>query len=249
MRIFASWSGDQARQIAELLKTWIPAVIQDAEVYVSSNDIGKGSRWLSSVTDNLSSIDFGIIVVTKNNINAPWILFEAGALSKSVNGVVIPLLCGVESLDAATSPLSQFQYAKPTFEDIRDLIVRVNTASAKPLGSERLEAAFAKWWPDFETQYGGIELDAADTAKKGSQADKLSSLEDVVLQLLSETRQLGRRVDGLIESKRPTLQVRIPRDENGRWVTNVVPTILGGTSLGPDSGDPSDPNNGPLGPR
>lgn len=193
MRIFASWSGTPAKDVAELLRAWIPSVVQDAEVYVSSQDIGKGARWQTSVTDNLAGIDFGIIVVTPSNIVAPWIMFEAGALSKTVNGVVIPLLCGVEALEAATSPLSQFQWAKPQKEDIRDVMSRINAASTKPLEIDRFSAAFEKWWPEFESGYAGIELEPKET--KRTNTEKVSAVEDAVAVLLDNMQRLSRKVD------------------------------------------------------
>jgi hypothetical protein len=199
MRLFASWSGEESKRIAELLKTWIPCVIQDAEVYVSSQDIGKGERWLASVSNNLAEIDFGIIVVTKTNLTAPWILFEAGALSKSVKGVVAPLLCGVENLEAAKSPLTQFQYVRPVADEMRDLMVQVNAFSAKPLDQIRVEAAFAKWWPDFETAYQAIELEDAKPAKKETDTTRLQNIEEALGEVMLELRRL-RQQPGLTQA-------------------------------------------------
>ncbi|MCM0752020.1 hypothetical protein DEA98_14220 [Brucella pseudogrignonensis] len=192
MRIFASWSGEESKQIAELLKSWIPCVLQDADVYVSSQDIGKGERWLSSVTSNLSEIDFGIIVVTKSNMNAPWILFEAGALSKSVKGFVVPLLCGVETFEAATSPLTQFQYVRAVRHEMKDLIVQTNSVCPKPLDLKRVDAAFDKWWPDFEKAFAEIKLPDTKQAKKETDASRLSNIEDALGEVMLELRRMRR---------------------------------------------------------
>ncbi|MXN51893.1 hypothetical protein GR158_12245 [Shinella sp. AETb1-6] len=190
MRIFASWSGEESKQIAELLKSWIPCVIQDAEVYVSSQDIGKGERWLASVSNNLAEIDFGIIVVTKTNVAAPWILFEAGALSKSVKGIVAPLLCGVENFEAAKSPLTQFQYARPVAEEMKDLMLQINTFCAKPLDQTRVEASFNKWWPDFEASYSTIELPDAKAPKRETDNARLQNIEEGLSEVMFELRRM-----------------------------------------------------------
>lgn len=192
MRIFASWSGEESKQIAELLKSWIPCVVQDAEVYVSSQDIGKGERWLASVSNNLAEIDFGIIVVTKTNVTAPWILFEAGALSKSVKGIVAPLLCGVENFEAAKSPLTQFQYVRPVAEEMKDLVLQINTFCAKPLDQTRVEAAFNKWWPDFEALYSKIELPEAKPPRRESDNARLQNIEEGLSEVMFELRRLRR---------------------------------------------------------
>lgn len=198
VRIFASWSGDESRQIAELFKAWIPSVIQDAEVYVSSQDIGKGERWQASVSNSLAEIDFGVIIVTKTNVNAPWILFEAGALSKSVKGIVVPLLCGVENFEAAKSPLTQFQYARVVEEEMRDLVLQINTYLAKPLDQARVERAFAKWWPDFISGYEAIELPDDKPAKKETDNARLTNIEAALSEVMIELRRMRTANDILL---------------------------------------------------
>ena len=45
MKIFVSWSGDFSHAVAKALKDWLPNVIQAVEVFLSSEDIAKGSQW------------------------------------------------------------------------------------------------------------------------------------------------------------------------------------------------------------
>ena len=84
MKVFISWSGEKSHKIANILREWMPCVIQSIKPYVSSKDIDKGARWSTDIAKELEDSYFGIICVTKSNINAPWINFEAGALSKAV---------------------------------------------------------------------------------------------------------------------------------------------------------------------
>jgi predicted nucleotide-binding protein len=80
---------------------------------MSSHDIEKGERWLSTIFKSLEDINFGVVVLTPDNFNAPWILFEAGALSKNLTKArVVPILCGVSDSDLSKNPLSSFQYIK-----------------------------------------------------------------------------------------------------------------------------------------
>lgn len=197
MRVFASWSGEESRQIAELLKSWIPSVVQDAEVYVSSQDIGKGERWLASVSSNLAEIDFGIIIVTRSNVNAPWILFEAGALSKSVKGIVVPLLCGVENFEAAKSPLTQFQYATVAEGDLRDLVLQINSFCEKPLEQARIEASFKKWWPDFNDAYNKIEHLEPKAPKKETDSTRLENIENAMGEVMNELKRMRVHQDSI----------------------------------------------------
>lgn len=93
MKVFISWSGDVSRRAAMALKDWLPNVIQTVDPFVSSENIQKGARWFTDVGAELEAAKFGIICLTPDNLTAPWLLFEAGALSKSLSqSRVSPLL-------------------------------------------------------------------------------------------------------------------------------------------------------------
>lgn len=171
MKLFISWSGDASKAAAELFKDWLPYVIQEADVWVSSQDIAKGERWSAAIWENLAEIDFGLLMVTKANAEAPWLMFEAGALSKSIKSKVIPILCDVDRLQLAKTPLTQFQDAQITKDDIFGVVVAINAVCTVPLESSRLRAIFDKWWPDFEGAYKGINFGAPKSAKKAADND------------------------------------------------------------------------------
>ena len=168
MKIFVSWSGTYSKHVAELLRDWIPNVIQEAYVYVSSQDIAKGEAWPDSVRGNLSEIDLGVVVVTKTNYEAPWILFEAGALSKSVRSRMIPLLCDVDHVELSKSPLRLFQSSMVNEADVLAMKQSLNSFATTPLTDERLTVAFSKWWPDFHDQFDRLKPDAPKAAKSKS---------------------------------------------------------------------------------
>ena len=82
MKVFISWSGNISLKVALIFRDWLPSVIQSIEPYVSSEDIDKGARWSTDIAKELENSTFGILCVTKENLEAPWLSFEAGALSK-----------------------------------------------------------------------------------------------------------------------------------------------------------------------
>ena len=82
MKVFLSWSGDLSHRIACEFRDWLPCVLQYAKPYVSSQDIDKGARWTTDIAKELHESAYGILCITRENIEAPWINFEAGALSK-----------------------------------------------------------------------------------------------------------------------------------------------------------------------
>ena len=100
MNIFISWSGDLSRELGEALRDWLPAVIQNVKPFFTPNDIEKGSRWSKEVGHELENSSFGIFCLTRENLSKPWIMFEAGALSKKLDASkVCPILFGVDSTD------------------------------------------------------------------------------------------------------------------------------------------------------
>jgi len=109
MKVFISWSGPISREVAVALRDWLPSVIQAVEPYVSSEDIDPGVRWGVDIAGQLDDTEFGVLCVTRNNVTAPWLNFEAGALSKSVErSRVVPFLIDLSpSLDISrTAPRS-----------------------------------------------------------------------------------------------------------------------------------------------
>ena len=68
--------------------------------FVSTQDIASGEDWYEKIKGELHASDLGIMCITKENVKAPWLYFEAGALIGN-DLKVIPLLvnCDQRSLD------------------------------------------------------------------------------------------------------------------------------------------------------
>ena len=120
MKVFISWSGDKSLKVAKILKDWIPCVIQDIQPYFSTEDIDKGARWSSDIAKELSDADFGILCVTKDNLESQWLNFEAGALSKTLDKVkVCSFLFDLKPSEISNSPILQFQMTNVDRDDIK----------------------------------------------------------------------------------------------------------------------------------
>lgn len=84
-------SGDKNKAAANALRDRISDVFQTVNCWMSEVDIDAGTRWSDKVSEVLEDTNIGIICVTKQNLAAPWLLFEAGALAKSIGeSYVIP---------------------------------------------------------------------------------------------------------------------------------------------------------------
>ena len=53
MKVFISWSGELSKTLAEILKRWLPAVIQAVKPYYTPDDITKGVRWNTDIAKEL----------------------------------------------------------------------------------------------------------------------------------------------------------------------------------------------------
>jgi len=152
MKIFISWSGSTSKRIAEVLREWIPKVIQSAEPFLSSKDIPSGSRWLDKLNRELSETSIGIIILTKSTVKAPWLLFEAGALSKEFSSSrVIPILFGINK-DEVNGPLSQFQILESTNQDFIKLFKEINSISSKKINDEIITDLVDTYWYRIQRQ-------------------------------------------------------------------------------------------------
>jgi hypothetical protein len=185
LRVFISWSGERAKAVAEALHTWLPDVLAHrVTAFVSSEDIAKGDRGLTKIAEELESAHFGIVVVTAENQNTPWINFEAGALGKSlVDGKVAPLLVGLSNLQL-TGPLRQFQNTDAADKRAMfDLVKSINAAHpSEPLHLRTMETLFNSMWDPFADQLE--KALASDTtaapAHERAEADVLNELVETV---------------------------------------------------------------------
>jgi hypothetical protein len=148
MKVFISWSGDQSRELADVLRDWLPAVLQSVKPFFTPSDIEKGARWGKDIAQELEASSFGIFCLTKENLTKPWIMFEAGALSKRMDtSKVCPVLFGVENADLE-GPLVQFQASPFSETEMRKLVKTLNAGLGElRLDDSVLNSVFEMWWP------------------------------------------------------------------------------------------------------
>jgi hypothetical protein len=158
MKVFLSWSGSRSRAVAEALSDWLPQVIQSVDPWISS-DIDKGARWIQEIASQLESMRIGIICLTQDNLSAPWILFESGALSKTKEAYVCTFLLDIRPA-SVEQPLGQFNHTAYQKEDVYRLLQTINktvgSSGERPLSEAQLEAAFEVWWPKLDLKLKAI---------------------------------------------------------------------------------------------
>jgi len=194
MKVFLSWSGKRSRFVAEALRGWLPRVIQSLRPWMSDEDIAAGSRWLLDVSGQLADAKVGILCVTPENQGNPWLVFEAGALSKTLDQpFVCPLLFDLGPAQL-TGPLAQFQALTLDRAGVLRVLQNLNNVLGhEALSQKDLEEIFEVWWPKLEQRLAEIPpIDQEEhIAKRG--------VEDLLEEVLGNTREQLRRENVRIE--------------------------------------------------
>jgi hypothetical protein len=137
MKVFVSWSGDVSKQLAEVLSKWLPKTLQYVKPYFSPDDIEKGSRWDSEISQELKASKVCIVALTRRCLDSKWIMFEAGAISTSHDKArVCAILFDIKPTNVV-GPLQSFQATEFSKDEIRRLLVTINSNA-----EERMLAQF-----------------------------------------------------------------------------------------------------------
>jgi hypothetical protein len=194
MKVFISWSGELSKKVAELISIWLPDTLQGIKTWISSEDIDKGAIWFNEIAGTLSETNFGIICLTSDNINNPWILFEAGALSKGLSkNKVCPLLVNLSATNLKP-PISQFNCVLPTKSDLYKMLKSINNEQdTGRLTEERLEKTFDRWWEVFEKEFKKILSEF-----KPEKTIQQRATNELLEEILESTRAVQRGMHSII---------------------------------------------------
>ena len=129
--IFLSWSGGRSKFIGGILKKWLPRIIQNINVLYSTKDIPKGKVWFEYIREALEKCNLGIVILTPENVESKWVLFEAGAVQKKTSeSTVYTLLYDLEPKDV-DYPLAGFQHTVFEKKDFKTLVNDINKKLAE----------------------------------------------------------------------------------------------------------------------
>ena len=231
MKVFLSWSGNKSEKIAMVFRDWLPEVIQEIEPFLSSEDIETGSRWSTDIAKELADTSFGILCVTRQNIAAPWLNFEAGALSKTIDSArVCPFLFDISGLEVK-GPLLQFQSATPKKDDLKKLVSSINKACEKnPLSEERFNETFDIWYPNLDEKLTELKnaKDEADGEEDNGAPDTKENPE-----ILEEILELTRTNQKLIRAlEKDSATVKALNELNPMIRTLMVRSLQKDSALG-----------------
>jgi hypothetical protein len=228
MDVFISWSGERSRAAAEALRGWLPKIINAIKPWLSSADIDKGARWSTDVAARLEIAKAGIICLTPSNLHSDWILFEAGALSKTLkNTFVCPLLIGLEPTDIK-GPLAQFQATRAIKDELLQLLKTLNAALGDgALPDSHIDEAFEVWWPKLDEQLKKLPPDGSTSVPSRTERDLL---EEILQYVRNQSRNLATGTDLSEDDRREIIKGRIER------AVKSIDESVGTISFYPSSG-------------
>ena len=148
MKVFVSWSKSASQSVAESFAAWLPRVLQECEPFISS-DTEKGDAWFDTIEKNLAEARVGVLFLTPQNRDAPWLNYEAGALRTLRSGNMKRLCAVFVGMKTADydGPLKNFQMTNFVDKaDMLKLLKAINQAMERPLDAGRLEEEFEEKW-------------------------------------------------------------------------------------------------------
>ncbi|OYW20198.1 MAG: hypothetical protein B7Z55_07640 [Planctomycetales bacterium 12-60-4] len=185
MRVFISFSGDASQQMALALHDWIRRVMHGVQPWMSHRDVAAGNIWMETLLTNLRGTNFGIICLTPENKNMPWLHFEAGAVWRNVEAAhVCPYLLSL-SPEELVGSLREFQSLRADRDGTLKLLEAINAHQEfrSPMDSTDLREAFDVWWPRLESRLQAIQS-----------SDGRAAAKQPIGEMVAETLELVRRL-------------------------------------------------------
>ena len=146
-KIFISWSGDNSKQIARALKDSLEnTIFKDTglECFVSDVDISSGDDWWNKIKTELKKCKLGIACITKENLRAPWIYFESGAMiARDLKLIPVLVNCNINSLNGtpiATKHMVDFYNQEKFTQMVKTINRELNLLSISDASIELISA-------------------------------------------------------------------------------------------------------------
>jgi hypothetical protein len=183
--LFIGWSGEVAQQCALLLEGWIKQLNHTIHPFCSDTGIEKGELARARIAEQLRVSDSGIVCVTRENQTAPWLNFEAGALSKAVSDSrVMPFLIDLREKELLSGPLKSFQATDSTDkEQVFRMVKTINGRCDSPVEAHNLRTHFDLYWGHLDAKLEKIRQLAPS---RGTPARETPDLLNELLRLVRE---------------------------------------------------------------
>ena len=228
MKIFLSWHGPRSSAVAAALCEWLKRAIHAVKPFYSP-EMEKGARWSSELDNALEGTRFGIVCLTPDNLDSPWIHYEVGALSKTKDAKIWTFLVGLTPADVP-QPLGKFQHTVAKESDTRALLRDINAHLAdvgeEPLADEILKEQFDQLWPKLEQRLKKAEAEAipiSASSKAGREVEMPHDERAILNEILESVRNQERRLSGLEELSRSSDELTSRQKQSSNELRVALP--------------------------
>jgi hypothetical protein len=197
MNVFISWSGNRSKHVAFALRSWLPEVAHSVDPFMSDEDIDKGVKGLNTIDTKLKDSDCGVLCLTPENLNSPWINYESGALAKTIdksNLWTYLFDLTVDGLRNANLPISALQHTTTNKDDTKKLVRSIHKRAKSSLSTSKIDKQFEQCWPELKKELDSVP--AAEPARR--------SVEEMIADLhqyIRSTKSLGMTITSPVEGK------------------------------------------------
>ncbi|HXT15029.1 MAG TPA: hypothetical protein VN706_05335 [Gemmatimonadaceae bacterium] len=145
------------------------------------------------------------------HIEEPWLMYEAGAISKLVKSSrVVPYCVGMEPTDIPNGPLSRFQGKRANREETLQLLENLSAALADAgegaLADAQLQEIFSALWPKLDAALQSIPAVEAKPKARG--------VDDMTKEILEIVRGIDRAVAA-------TSSATVPDQSVSLWASGI----------------------------
>jgi hypothetical protein len=201
VKVFISWSGAAEGRVAKVLREALHTVSTNSvEAFVSSIDISRGDRGVVAIEGELAKTDYGIVVLSAENKNKPWINYEGGALATMVNRRVATILLDLRTAEVDT-PLAGFQATLfNDRESVLTLFTEIVQSSNPNFPLEAIETLFDSQWDKIQASW------QPSTARHKPRSER-----DMLEEVVNEIRVISRDQRRLANTMRATSTAGLSR--------------------------------------
>jgi hypothetical protein len=193
LHIFISWSGERSKDVADKLAVWLRTVLDSTETWVSTSNIESGEVWLDRLHKELAESAFGIICLTKENVDNRWLHYEAGAIGKEKGrSRVCPYLIGI-SPSQVDWPLKAFQLRRAEKRDTLAMVRDFATHHEMSLDQTVITDRFDQLWDGLESVIKvAVEKEISEPVVAPTRASaEPGAIDDLIQTVQSLTREVA----------------------------------------------------------
>lgn len=148
----------------------------------------------------------GIFCLTRDNLRAEWIHFEAGAVSKTKDARAYTILFdGLKPADIAP-PLGQFQHTEFNESQMLALMKSLNKrlpeVGLEALADDVLHDQFSLYWPSLQKDVAAVTTTAAASTPNRSLDEKVDEILSIVRESHTERMRMKQALNRAMDKQK-----------------------------------------------